>query len=696
MFRSPTMRGTAGVSAALLAFGVSVAPVGRAFGGANTARPRAANGARCTIVGSAGNDLLIGTPRADVICGMAGNDLIRGLGGNDVLDGGTGNNVLDGGTGADLLIGGTGREVLNGGPGDDTLMGAGGADALNGGPGLDTASYADHTVPVRAALNGLANSGSAHEGDKINVDVENLAGGSGSDNLSGNDSTNVISGGAGNDVVTGGAGDDTISGGPGRDILSGADGNDTIAGGPGNDLTSGGAGNDALNGGTGADQVSGGGGADTLDGGVANGGDECDKDTNDLSVHNCVYDGVGPRILAVSYSASSIDTSTADQVVDVNITAWDASGVVVDGLAVGSGWSAKPVVSFSEPSALAQWWGRSGYFVLGYDDARTCTSDAVDVTTAEVHLVCSVTFPKGLPPGNWYSSIRLFDPIGNPAETASCAVGCSDTFPPIHEIGAGRATMPHLAQVDIAATPWDAAANAATVTADVWLTGANGCLSDPSRDGCLSWPSRVIIATDGSGTVDMSLAPVDDAGHFRSTGTVNSPGQWTVVELGLYSGGMWGPQVLRNRVSGSFGVTSVQVGESLAPAPTPTLLSITATPAAIDTATSAQDVTLTAHVTNATNVRFTLMGPTSGMEIQGGASHMDSGDFIDGQWSQTLTVPAHAGAGSWLIGVSMSNTRIGMSTVYTGMYGCALLPYGPGFVVNHKPSGSCANWHPFP
>ena len=44
-----------------------------------------ADGHRCTIVGTPGNDVLTGTSHNDVICGLGGNDTINGLGGNDVL-----------------------------------------------------------------------------------------------------------------------------------------------------------------------------------------------------------------------------------------------------------------------------------------------------------------------------------------------------------------------------------------------------------------------------------------------------------------------------------------------------------------------------------------------------------------------------------------------------------------------------------
>ena len=81
------------------------------------------------IRGTAGNDVLVGTPGADTICGFGGNDRIDGRGGADVLLGGDGNDTLTGGPGSDLVFGGRGNDVLRG---RDGLR-----DVLDGGPGRD-------------------------------------------------------------------------------------------------------------------------------------------------------------------------------------------------------------------------------------------------------------------------------------------------------------------------------------------------------------------------------------------------------------------------------------------------------------------------------------------------------------------------------------------------------------------------------
>jgi hypothetical protein len=92
------------------------------------AAPVAAAEAPCTVLGTAGDDRLLGTDGPDVICGLAGNDTLVGYGGDDVLRGGRGSDVLIGSAGDDSLYGGRGSDVLVGGSGWDYLDGGRRAD----------------------------------------------------------------------------------------------------------------------------------------------------------------------------------------------------------------------------------------------------------------------------------------------------------------------------------------------------------------------------------------------------------------------------------------------------------------------------------------------------------------------------------------------------------------------------------------
>lgn len=98
------------------------------------------------ILGTSGNDNLVGTFEPDLIYGLTGNDTIAGIGesdtiyGNqddDVITGNQTNDLIIGGKGNDLLLGGKGNDQIYGDVGNDTLIGDLGQDILVGGPDFD-------------------------------------------------------------------------------------------------------------------------------------------------------------------------------------------------------------------------------------------------------------------------------------------------------------------------------------------------------------------------------------------------------------------------------------------------------------------------------------------------------------------------------------------------------------------------------
>ncbi len=92
---------------------------------ANALRPAACAALDLTSIvvgslGTAGNDLILGTAAGDTIQGQAGDDCILGGGGNDDVQGQQGNDIILAGDGDDRLRGGQDTDVCNGEGGADS------------------------------------------------------------------------------------------------------------------------------------------------------------------------------------------------------------------------------------------------------------------------------------------------------------------------------------------------------------------------------------------------------------------------------------------------------------------------------------------------------------------------------------------------------------------------------------------------
>jgi Ca2+-binding RTX toxin-like protein len=395
-----------------LVAGVGAAVLALAFASPSQAVPKVktSSGLTCTIVGTAGNNVINGTAKNDVICGLGGNDTIKGLGGNDVIDGGTGNDTVYGGDGNDSIYGGTGDDKLRGDTGNDSFFGEAGNDALTGGDGNDNLRGGDGNDSVTGdAGNDTSTGGAGNDTlsgglgtDNLSGEVgdDRLLGGDGVDKLSGNDGSDALTGDAGNDIENGGAGDDSINGGAGDDSMLGDAGNDSETGGDGNDAISGGDGNDKLYGDAGSDTMLGeagndgmigGAGSDTLAG--ANGEPApaernlCEKDLLD-TVTYCGFDNAAPWIVSATLASTSVDASLTAQTVAVTLHVTDElMGVESVGCAL--------LFEGARSSTNSQ-------------RATRTSGDAIDGT-----YTCNVTIPVGGSTGRWGLNLDTRDRAGN-------------------------------------------------------------------------------------------------------------------------------------------------------------------------------------------------------------------------------------------------------------------------------------------
>jgi Ca2+-binding RTX toxin-like protein len=91
------------------------------------------------ILGTPGNDVLLGTSGVEEIRGGRGNDVMRGFGGADVIVGGQGDDRGFGGPGNDVVMDHQGTDFLDGASGRDWIDARDDSpgDVMNGGPLLD-------------------------------------------------------------------------------------------------------------------------------------------------------------------------------------------------------------------------------------------------------------------------------------------------------------------------------------------------------------------------------------------------------------------------------------------------------------------------------------------------------------------------------------------------------------------------------
>ena len=217
------------------------------------------------ILGTSGNDTLVGSNVADTLDGAAGNDSLVALFGDDWLVGGAGNDTLNGGAhGAvgdtadyrtattnvqvDLQsawafdgLGGTDTlfriENIAAGAGNDTLDGdsfpnwfypGAGEDRVNGRGDLDGVNYDTAGAGLVVDLvQGRATGGGV--GTDFLLSIESAAGSANGDVLIlSHTQGGTALGKAGDDRLTGGSSADYLRGGSGDDTIDGANGDDTV------------------------------------------------------------------------------------------------------------------------------------------------------------------------------------------------------------------------------------------------------------------------------------------------------------------------------------------------------------------------------------------------------------------------------------------------------------------------------------
>lgn len=209
------------------------------------------------VVGTPGDDVIVGSEGHDTIDGGLGDDVVCGLAGADVLSGGPGNDRVFGGQDAEYVPGEEGYfgDLVEPGPGNDYVdLGAdqnsrGAICSCNPSHHWDRVSFAGASGAVSVDLS--AGSATGEGTDVIVVPQPGLSAG-----IVGSPYDDVLLGSAAKDFILAGDGNDVVEGRAGKDnigLYEVAGGDDRADGGEGNDFVSGGSGGDQIEGGDGDD-----------------------------------------------------------------------------------------------------------------------------------------------------------------------------------------------------------------------------------------------------------------------------------------------------------------------------------------------------------------------------------------------------------------------------------------------------------
>lgn len=383
------------------------------------------------IVGTPGDDHLIGTWIPERIIGGAGNDTLTAEGGHDQLEGGDGDDVLNGsssnfsasqysgltfigGRGNDTIVGsahediyvfnlGDGADTINELPwwqlsGDELRFGTGVAEAditpvrsgldvvfkhANGVDKVTVKSWFDRDLSTYQVTTVSFNGGIQWTAAEITERLlwESSTGNSGEDLIIGTEAAETLLGLAGDDLLMAGGSGDRLEGGAGNDILLGMAGSAgvTFVGGVGNDTITGSYGYDLylFNLGDGADTLKATNGGNDMAGGELAGGIlrfGAGITPRDITTRRDGNDLVlrhlngADQVTLKSWFADANRSYQTDYVEFVNGTRWSADFLTQRALRVTGTAGADALVGTAFVDTLLGLAGDDTLIAVGYDD----------------------------------------------------------------------------------------------------------------------------------------------------------------------------------------------------------------------------------------------------------------------------------------------------------------------------------------
>ena len=271
---------------------------------------------------------------------------------------------------------------------------------------------------------------------------------------------------------------------------------------------------------------------------------------------------------------------------------------------------------------------------------RTVTWSSSDPSKATVDAT-------GLVKGLAYGQVTIT--ATSEGKTGTATVKVSDGVAPV------------LVGLTLAPDPVDVTAGTKTVTATAHITDAGG--SGASQFAITATAPHGAFTNCVDTTLDSGTT---SDGTWSCTLTVPigaEPGDWKLVVLvsdNGYSSKMYGaPELSAASLPTSFKVVSTWDQTY------PVFHSLTVTPTSVNVANGAQTITVSANLTDdrsgISSFDFHATSP-SGQRVACSASTPATGTILSGTWTCTVSIPANAEAGTWLITVRATDQAFNYQT----------------------------------
>ena len=374
---------------------------------------------------------------------------------------------------------------------------------------------------------------------------------------------------------------------------------------------------------------------------IVNDGKASSADATVTITANAV-DTSGPTVSAITVNPTAVDVSLASQLVTATVIVTDATGINLNALP-NPYWH-----NFADigGSRIDSKW------VLISGNAKHAT------------LSSTVTIPAGAKAGKWLVGWTAFrDTLGYTSTNG----GYEKSFT-VQSNGLSDTSGPTVSAINVNPTTVDVSQTSQLVTTTVTVTDATGVNLRTLPD-----PYWYHIADIGGTRINSQwVLASGDAKHATFSSTVTIPagakaGEWLVGWTAFRD--ILGYTSTNGGYEKSFTVQSNGLSDTSGP----TVSAITVNPTIVDVSRASQPVTATVIVTDATGVNLNALPNPYWYNIADiGGTRINSqwvlvsGDAKHATFSSTVTIPAGAKAGSWMVGWTAFRDTLGYTSTNGG------------------------------